>query len=541
MVTSTIVIAIPGLAPTDTGSDPLIKSANDMDYDYSQNYMEAERERFCGTGQPPGSTDYIQEFAIPTTCTGPHAITTDYDGNPWFAQSNAGRVAMFDVDSETFTEYPNPHWPIGSNSMMWGIDYAPDGLVWFTDDLSDSVWVLNPINEQYGRIQYPKAVSDPLPQRLEVAGSQIIVNDFYGNMLTFLDPNNSEMILVAPSPIDDSVTSGFAVDPSGHIWYTTWSYPNGGGYLVMFDYARYVSVAANTGQMCLPPIDYVTLYELPSNIQTPNGIALSESGTVLIADTSSSYFFEFNPLIRHYTQYVTADPMPSAYGNKTGVIKSPISRPYWMATDDAGRIVFNSQTSNNISVFDPARQTLVEYQVPSKNPYWTDCGMGAEITSDNSSSMPDLKSGDNCGIAQVFDFDIYQDKIWFTEWVENKIGVVDMSVPLPFEIAESQPFVASSPGSTVFVSFDVVGTDGAAPGSDDDDAAAAAIGEQFVPYAIPAGDHLSAVVSGNDNNSTNFDVAISVSADAPSGIYKVLLGAQAPDISVAKFVTVTVQ
>ena len=41
---------------------------------------------------------------------------------------------------------------------------------------------------------------------------------------------------------------------------------------------------------------------------------------------------------------------------------------------------------------------------------------------------------ENCGIAQIFDFTISGEKIWFTEWVENKIGVVDTSVPLPLEI-----------------------------------------------------------------------------------------------------------
>ena len=43
----------------------------------------------------------------------------------------------------------------------------------------------------------------------------------------------------------------------------------------------------------------------------------------------------------------------STYGNQTGVVKTPISRPYWIESDDQGRIVFNEQTANNISVMDP--------------------------------------------------------------------------------------------------------------------------------------------------------------------------------------------
>ena len=66
---------------------------------------------------------------------------------------------------------------------------------------------------------------------------------------------------------------------------------------------------------------------------------------------------------------------------------------------------------------DPNSETLVEYFVPSMNPNWGDCG--------------DM---DNCGLAQIFDFTIDGEKIWFTEWVENNIGVVDTSIALPFDM-----------------------------------------------------------------------------------------------------------
>ena len=44
------------------------------------------------------------------------------------------QVAKFDPVTETFREYENPLWPQGGRSMMWGIDYGPDGSVWFTDE-----------------------------------------------------------------------------------------------------------------------------------------------------------------------------------------------------------------------------------------------------------------------------------------------------------------------------------------------------------------------------------------------------------------------
>ena len=105
----------------------------------ADNYPDVQRAQFCGSGNAK-STDYVREFSIPTPCTNPLAIVTDYDGNVWFAQTNTGKLAKFDPSTEIFTEYDNPYWPPGGRSMMWGIDYAPDGSVWFTDEAYDSVW-----------------------------------------------------------------------------------------------------------------------------------------------------------------------------------------------------------------------------------------------------------------------------------------------------------------------------------------------------------------------------------------------------------------
>ncbi len=147
---------------------------------------------------------------------------------------------------------------------------------------------------------------------------------------------------------------------------------------------------------------------------TPNGSVVSDDGIIWLADTTSSSFFSFDPLTEQFIQYVTADPTLSTYGNQTGIVKSPISRPYWIESDDTGRIVFNSQTANNISVMDPTTQSLVEYHVPSKNPHWADCDPGTGVMLND------------CGLAQIFDFTIDDEKIWFTEWVEIILGLLTL-------------------------------------------------------------------------------------------------------------------
>ena len=150
-------------------------------------------------------------------CTNPLAIVTDYDGNVWFAQTNTGKLSKFDPNTETFAEYDNPTWPKNGRSMMWGMDYAPDGSVWFTDEAFDSVWKFDTFDEEYNRLGYP-STDDSLPQRLQIDGSQIIINDFTGNKLTFLDIGQSTgdiEYISLPSPIDNSVTADFTVDEDG--------------------------------------------------------------------------------------------------------------------------------------------------------------------------------------------------------------------------------------------------------------------------------------------------------------------------------------
>ncbi|MDH5659050.1 MAG: lyase, partial [Nitrosopumilus sp.] len=56
----------------------------------ADNFPDAQRAQFCGSNTAK-SSDYIQEFSIPTLCTNPLAIVTDYDGNVWFTQTNTGK------------------------------------------------------------------------------------------------------------------------------------------------------------------------------------------------------------------------------------------------------------------------------------------------------------------------------------------------------------------------------------------------------------------------------------------------------------------
>ncbi len=172
-------------------------------------------------------------------------------------------------------------------------------------------------------------------------------------------------------------------------------------------------------------------------------------------------------------------PKIDSYGNASGFIKSPISRPYWIEHSD-DNLVMNEQTANRIAVFNHPTETLVEYTVPSRNPNWSDC---EGIT--------------YCGVAQIFDFTIDGKKIWFTEWVENNIGVVDTSISLPFSVDIDAQSITLEKGQTENVSLLVM------------------------PEVIEAG-------------------TVIVNSSTTTGTYKVLLGAYNNEIAISQFITVII-
>jgi virginiamycin B lyase len=525
-----IILANPNLFPPDNTSVSLTNvpltnvtlTGTPADY-----FPEEQRSKFCGTGNAK-SNNYVKEYKIPTECTLPQAITTDEFGNIWFVESNTGSVAKFDPVLESFTEYVNPNWPKSGHSMMWGIDYSPDGVIWFTDEKHNSLWKFVILVKHYSQRTF-SSDDDSFLQKLQVHDSKIVINNFKGNEIMFLDfmefefknpslpistdPEKSDKQLNSiflPSNNPNDVTADFTIDGK-NLWYTTWV-PNGIGTLSKINLTELNLLIQNDDKEI--PLE---LFSLPSDLKTPNGITVDNDGNIWLADSSSSLFFKFNPTNEDFTKYVTANPQKSTYGNYTGEIKSPASHPYWFDTDSFGKLVFNEPGSNRIGVFDPNSEFLVEYSIPSKNPHWGDCG-----------------NIQNCGLSQVFDFVINDDEIWFTEWSENNIGVVNTTIPLPIEIYLDKNEISLHPGESKNFNFSI-----------------SSISENTLSsVSLILSDSSNFLdLQTNDSPLENFlpasieSINVTFYADDKliPGKYKVLLGAETEQVSVSKFVTVIVK
>ncbi|CAI9831150.1 Virginiamycin B lyase protein [Nitrosopumilaceae archaeon] len=508
MATSGVVIGIPGTQPE---QGPMQASADPSEY-----YPVEERPRFCGTDEA-SSTPYVTEYEIPTPCTNPVGIAVDGDGAVWFAQANTGSLGRFDPSNGTFTQLTNPSWQAGSatNSMMWGAAAAPDGSVWYTEDRFNSIWRYSASDDQYTRFALANPGQNLLPQKIAFAGSQIIVNDFLRELpagdtsarsgLILFDPAQDPLsvsYVTVPPPNSFGLTSGFAIDGS-LIWYTNWDGVSP-GFLVRFDRDAYESAGAAAGET-VDTVRFTSSYNLPDGLLNPNGITQA-AGRLWMADTASSYFFSFDPVTEQFTRYVTSVPRPDAYGNHTGVVLDPQSRPYWMVSDGQDRVAFNEQTGNAIGLFDPATEALVEYRVPSSNPFWSDC--------EPATGLPI----EDCGLAQVLDIAADGDRIWFTEWVENALGMVDTSAPLPFGISLDASSVEAVPGGSASVSY--------------------AVPPSAEPVASSAHEGIG-VALGMEGGAAR--ASVTVGPGVQPGEYKVLLGARDADVTISRYLTVVVR
>jgi len=518
LLTSLSVAALPPPPPTMSEEEMLLEEQG-MTFTNTpmDNFPDDQRATFCGIGDPK-STSYVKEYEIPTVCTQPLAIKVAPDGNVWFVESNVGQIAKFNPVSEMFTEFENDLWPEGSRTMSWGMDYSSDGAMWYTDGSFDTIWRFDTINEEYTPLQYPVSEEGSLPQKLAISGSNIIVNDFTGHKITFFDlSQNTDEITYSSvvAPIPNSFTGDFAVDSENNLWYTNWI-PELTGMLLKFNIEKYKQDSYLVGQgMDIPLEDYFEIYDFPQDLNTANGLSIDENDNVWIVDTSSSFFFKFNPNDQTFTKFVTSKPQLSTYGNATGIIKSPISRPYWSQTDMNGNLFFNEQTSNQLAVFDIDNEYLVEYMVPSKNPNWADC---------------EDKSKSNCGVAQIFGFDAIDDKIWFTEWAENKIGVVDTKKPLPFNVKISDQSITLKKGESKTISLNL-----------DTSPDAGNINFNSAHTASTVTMSSDILISHTFNGSNEIIVSITASEIALSGDYKLLLGVFNSEVNVSKYIDVTIE
>ncbi len=404
----------------------------------------------CGSGVA-NSNEHIQEFVIPTECSEPVGITVDKNGIVWFAESATRKIGKFDPATKQFMEFPLPDAktpdkivPIAS---IWDLKFDEQGNLWFPDVVANAIWKFSPARETFEVFKIPTTTefktSYPINFRFDSNGN-VWFSEIYGKKIGFIDPakvqhNTSEGISEFSASIDLETLGPLEFDNNGDIWFTALTYPVSGK-IMKFD----------------PQSKDFTVYAMPAGVSSPVGIAADNDGNLWINDHGTNTFVKFNPSTNSTTTYVTSLPRASTNlrlynecltqpnGSSFTCGGFSVSLPYWNTIDKDGKIWFNLHQSNSIASFDPKTETLVEYFAPSQNPNWGSCEDYDEP----------------CGIANPLQFALAPDgKVWFTEWSENKIAVLNPNLSLPIKLDVVNNNVSVSHGESTKIDLKVTATE----------------------------------------------------------------------------------
>jgi virginiamycin B lyase len=375
--------------------------------------MQKNKQRVCGDNKK-GSTYYITEYVVPISCSQPVGLAVDKNNNLWIAADWAGYFLVFNQSSNTFSKtVPLPNWhSVGLfGSMIWDMKFDNGGNLWFTDEIGNSIWKYFTKENKFERYQLPTRGGYPVSLVFDSSG-KVWFTEIFGKKLGVLDPlkvqNNTtkgitELDLLRYVNFDTTgpISNSFKYihssttnnksninDSSNILWFSTVNFPLG-GQLVKYDVAK----------------QNLTIYDLSNKHTIPLSIAEDEKGRVWTNDHASSLFLMLDPSTGFTKQYATSFPMTV---NTTTL-------PYYNEYRD-GKIWFNEHYGNAIAFFDPKNNTLVEYHIPTEDSFWGNASNPLRFVFDKNGS------------------------IWFTEWTENKIGVVhkDKINSLPISISTSK-------------------------------------------------------------------------------------------------------
>jgi RHS repeat-associated protein len=151
-----------------------------------------------------------EHWPVPTASSTPQSITVGPDGNLWFVESTANKIAKM-TTSGTITEYSIPT----SNSAPYAIVTGSDGNLWFTENGA----------AQIGKITTSGSITE---YSIPDAGPTVIALGPDGNIWYTAQPLTSDIGYITPAGSVTQYSTGLAypilgitAGPDGNIWFTS--------------------------------------------------------------------------------------------------------------------------------------------------------------------------------------------------------------------------------------------------------------------------------------------------------------------------------
>jgi virginiamycin B lyase len=348
----------------------------------------------------------ITEYDVPLGDFGLKGITTDDLGNVWLYHSNStsSQILKFEKQSHQFTQYDiqkNTETTDMIINLAGGqIIYEYDN-VWFTDARTNSVGKLDPSTGEIVLYDIPTKNSGPFGLAFEPNHKRLWFTEFASNKLAVLDIDSKNILEFNLK--ENSGPIFMAFDKSGDMWVTL-SYSSS---ILRTNPEKLVAKENNSQEYSLPKPDTFSPFGI--TIVEDSGrqkLVISDHGSnrIIISDLASN--------LESYSSYWTSPS--SVY---------PQTLPGQVVSDNKGNIFFAQHGGNRISKI--ANDAMTEFEIPT-GPLSTTVYLTAS-----------------------------HDKVWFSEVLANKIGVLDLNDSLPIEIELSKSYLSlgdKSDSLDVFIS-----------------------------------------------------------------------------------------
>jgi virginiamycin B lyase len=389
--------------------------------------LEKYQTHLCGASFEK-RTDFIQEYTLPFPCSQPVGITVQQQNSSnsssnnttanaqkiWMAATWNGYLVVFDPELQRFSDFIEiPNWKAKGifGSMVWDMEFDKNGDLWFTDQVNNAIWRYFTADKKFELYRVPTNGSYPSSIAFDSQG-RVWFSEIFGKKLGVIDPtkvtnnttNGIQEYQLNMSEEEGFETMGPLIITSKYdngnnetVWFTAVDFPET-GHIIKFD--------INTKRF--------EVLRLAEGVGVPVGIVEDDKGRLWINDHATNLFFMFEPKTEKIVKYSTS--LPTSRNSTTTL-------PYYN-TYRNGKLWFNEHEGNTIAYFDITNSTLVEYQIPSRGEIWGNTSNPLQFTLDNNGS------------------------VWFTEWTENKIGLLDS------EKAKNLPLWVSVPANGTTINLD---------------------------------------------------------------------------------------
>lgn len=352
---------------------------------------------------------YAREFQLPKD-NFPNGILVDRNGTVWTVGAKSNSLIAFDPEQKKARSYPIPSGDSSALGMVWTMaeDIDDDGYVLFSGSGKTPLWRFDPQTESFEPIDSLSAA--PIQMKLDQDNERILYASLHRGVIGAVQKEGQEYVAKELELGKESFPSGVYIQNK-----TLWITQSADGKITLFNITT-----SESGRI----VDITKTAEFPQQemLFSPSDIIIN-GDSAWVTEHGSSFLTEYNFKTRQVNRYPTAlHPIQIS------------TLPYWLEEDLGGKGVwFNEHRGNRIAFFDFSSRTLTEYEVPTRN----------------------IQGGYIANVLTIAADPNDVNKVWFTELTEDKIGYVDRSVPVPFEIRTADKQVVVEKGQTAQINIEV--------------------------------------------------------------------------------------